>query len=122
MVEQYPLKVMVGGSNPPRLTNKEISGGVSVPPERWKNTICLMSLSFQTPSSEGENKKLRKEFTIRLSERLREVRKSKKLTQQELAERAGLHLTYVGHLELGKYQPNSLCDVEDCQSSQSKSC
>ncbi len=33
------------------------------------------------------------------------MRKSKKLTQQELAEKAGLHLTYVGHLELGKYHP-----------------
>ncbi|OGE16718.1 hypothetical protein A2858_02555 [Candidatus Daviesbacteria bacterium RIFCSPHIGHO2_01_FULL_36_37] len=40
-----------------------------------------------------------------MSERLKEVRKSKKLTQQELAEKAGLHLTYVGHLELGKYHP-----------------
>ena len=33
------------------------------------------------------------------------MRKSKKLTQQELAEKAGLYLTYVGHLELGKYYP-----------------
>ncbi|EKD90355.1 MAG: hypothetical protein ACD_31C00008G0027 [uncultured bacterium] len=64
-----------------------------------------MGLSFQTPQTETENKKLRREFTKRLSERLKEVRKSKKLTQQELAEKAGLHLTYVGHLELGKYHP-----------------
>jgi len=64
-----------------------------------------MGLSFHTPITEAENKKLRREFTKRLSERLREVRKSKKLTQQELAEKAGLHLTYVGHLELGKYHP-----------------
>ncbi len=27
------------------------------------------------------------------------------MTQQELAERAGLYLTYVGHLEAGKYHP-----------------
>lgn len=64
-----------------------------------------MKLSFHTPLTERENKKLRREFTKRLSERLREVRKSKKLTQQELAEKAGLHLTYIGHLELGKYHP-----------------
>ena len=64
-----------------------------------------MGLSFKTPQTETENKKLRREFTKRLSERLKEVRKSKKLTQQELAEKAGLHLTYVGHLELGKYHP-----------------
>lgn len=65
----------------------------------------MSALSFQTPRDEAENKKLRKEYSIRLSERLKEVRKSKKLTQQELADRAGLHLTYVGHLELGKYHP-----------------
>lgn len=64
-----------------------------------------MGLSFQTPITEAENKKLRREYTKRLSEKLKEVRKSKKLTQQELAEKAGLHLTYVGHLELGKYHP-----------------
>lgn len=64
-----------------------------------------MALVYKTPQSESENKKLRKEFTTQLSERLREVRKSKEMTQQELADKAGLHLTYVGHLELGKYHP-----------------
>lgn len=53
----------------------------------------------------GDNKRLRGEFTKRLSERLRKVRLNKNLTQQEVAERAGLHLTYVGHLEAGKYHP-----------------
>lgn len=65
----------------------------------------MSNLQFRTPKDEGDNRKLRKEFTARLSERLKEVRKSKKMTQQELAEKAGLHLTYVGHLELGKYHP-----------------
>lgn len=63
------------------------------------------TLSYQTPKDDTENRKLRKEYTKRLSERLKEVRKNKKLTQQELADKAGLHLTYVGHLELGKYHP-----------------
>lgn len=62
-------------------------------------------LNFKTPVDEGQNRRLRKEYTARLSSRLREVRKQKKLTQQELAEKSGLHLTYVGHLELGKYHP-----------------
>jgi XRE family transcriptional regulator, regulator of sulfur utilization len=53
----------------------------------------------------SENKKLRKEFTKLMSERLKEVRKMKGLTQQELADRSGLHLTYVGHLEQGTYHP-----------------
>lgn len=65
----------------------------------------VSNLAFKTPLDEGQNRKLRKEFTSRLSSRLRDIRKSKKLTQQELAEKAGLHLTYVGHLELGKYHP-----------------
>ncbi|MBI4035726.1 helix-turn-helix transcriptional regulator [Candidatus Daviesbacteria bacterium] len=63
------------------------------------------TLQFKTPKDENENKKLRREFTGLLSERLKEVRKNKRMTQQELAEKAGLHLTYVGHLELGKYHP-----------------
>jgi len=65
----------------------------------------VATLLFKTPRDESENRKLRKEYTSRLGERLKEVRKSKRMTQQELAERAGLHLTYVGHLELGKYHP-----------------
>lgn len=65
----------------------------------------MNTLNFKTPLDEGQNKKLRKEFTGRLSEKIRELRKEKKLTQQELAEKAGLHLTYIGHLELGKYHP-----------------
>lgn len=65
----------------------------------------MSTLQFKTPKDDNENRKLRKEFTKQLSERLKETRKSKKLTQQELAEKAGLHLTYVGHLELGKYHP-----------------
>lgn len=63
------------------------------------------NITFITPRDETENRRLRKEYTKLLSERLKNVRKEKKVTQQELAERAGLHLTYVGHLELGKYHP-----------------
>ena len=67
----------------------------------------MKSLIFKTPLEGNENRKLRREYTKRLSERLREARKRKKMTQQELAEKAGLHLTYVGHLELGKYHPTA---------------
>lgn len=65
----------------------------------------MVKLNFTTPLEEGQNRKLRREYTKLISVKLREVRKSKKLTQQELADKAGLHLTYVGHLELGKYHP-----------------
>ncbi len=65
----------------------------------------MKGLTYKTPLDVEENRKLRKKFTIRVSQRLREMRKSRKLTQQELSEKAGLHLTYVGHLEGGKYHP-----------------
>jgi len=65
--------------------------------------VSKLALPEQIASS--ENRKLRREFTKLLSEKLREIRRSKKLTQQELADKAGLHLTYVGHLEQGTYHP-----------------
>lgn len=65
----------------------------------------MNKLTFKEQLDTNENRKLRREYTKQLSEKLREVRKEKKLTQQELADKAGLHLTYVGHLELGKYHP-----------------
>ena len=65
----------------------------------------MSNLTFKTPEDDGQNRKLRKEFTTRLSQKLRELRKEKGLKQQQLADKAGLHLTYVGHLELGKYHP-----------------
>lgn len=54
----------------------------------------------------SNNKKQKHELTKVVSKRIREVRKEKQFTQQELAEKAGLHLTYVGHLEIGKYHPS----------------
>lgn len=65
----------------------------------------MSTLNFTTPVDAKENRKLRDKFANHLSQRLKEVRKNKRLTQQELADKAGLHLTYVGHLELGKYHP-----------------
>ena len=65
----------------------------------------MNTLPFKTPKDETENRKLRKEYTRRLSERLKQIRKEKNMTQQELSVKAGLHLTYLGHLELGKYHP-----------------
>lgn len=65
----------------------------------------MAKLSIRGDLSTSDNARLREDFTERLSERLREMRKNKKMTQQEVAEKAGLHLTYVGHLEAGKYHP-----------------
>lgn len=65
----------------------------------------MAKLNIKGDLGARENTRLREEFTDRLSERLREVRKNRKMTQQEVAEKAGLHLTYIGHLEAGKYHP-----------------
>jgi transcriptional regulator with XRE-family HTH domain len=62
-------------------------------------------LSFTPPLTKTQRVKVRRDFTKALSRRIREVRKEKGLTQQKLAEEADLHLTYVAHLEYGKYHP-----------------
>ncbi len=64
-------------------------------------TRLILNASLSTSS----NKKLRQKFLGKFRINLRKIRKLKGLTQQELAEKSGLHLTYVGHLELGKYMP-----------------
>ncbi len=44
---------------------------------------------------------------INLGNRLREIRKEKGLTQEELASKVGIHPTYVGKLEIGKCNPST---------------
>jgi transcriptional regulator with XRE-family HTH domain len=46
------------------------------------------------------------EFTEKFSKRLKTIRNSKKISQEELAYRAGLYRTYVGHLENARYSPS----------------
>jgi transcriptional regulator with XRE-family HTH domain len=65
----------------------------------------MKPLALNSNLSKSENKRLREEFSKRVAKRLKEIRQSKKITQQQLAEKASLHLTYIGHLELAKYHP-----------------
>ena len=67
----------------------------------------MVKLKFRTPTNEADNKRFRSQLTKLLSQRIQTIRKEKKITQQELAESAGLHLTYIGHLEAGKYHPST---------------
>ncbi|MDP1722425.1 MAG: helix-turn-helix transcriptional regulator [Candidatus Gottesmanbacteria bacterium] len=39
-------------------------------------------------------------------DRLRKLRASKQLTQEELADRAGMHFTYIGQIERGLRNPS----------------
>ena len=50
---------------------------------------------------------IRKTFGIHL----RELRLERKLTQEELADRAGMHFTYIGQIERGLRNP-SLVNLE----------
>lgn len=45
---------------------------------------------------------IRKNFGLHL----KKLRQGKKLTQEELADRAGMHFTYVGQIERGKRNPS----------------
>lgn len=65
------------------------------------------TLVYKTPQVDKDNRKLRSALSKTISKRIRQIRKKRGLTQQQLAEQAGLHLTYVGHLELGKYHPSA---------------
>ena len=45
---------------------------------------------------------IRKKFGLHL----RQLRQQKKLTQEELADKAGMHFTYVGQIERGVRNPS----------------
>ncbi|MDD3480692.1 MAG: helix-turn-helix transcriptional regulator [Patescibacteria group bacterium] len=64
-----------------------------------------MTTSFEDMSTDQKSKEKR-DFAIRLGKRLREVRTTHKLSQEELAHRAGYYRTYVGHVETAKYSPS----------------
>lgn len=49
----------------------------------------------------------KKEFTKKLAENIKRLRKAKNLSQEELAHRAGLYRTYIGHLENARYSPSA---------------
>lgn len=67
----------------------------------------MKTLTFKTPLTSNENKTLKLKLSNKISENIKRVRNDKRLTQQEVAEKAGLHLTYLGHLEAGKYHPST---------------
>jgi DNA-binding XRE family transcriptional regulator len=46
------------------------------------------------------------QFTKKLAKRVRQLREEKGMSQEELAEEAGLYRTYVGHIENGRYSPS----------------
>jgi transcriptional regulator with XRE-family HTH domain len=49
----------------------------------------------------------KKEFTIEIGKRIRKWREKRNMSQEELADRAGVYRTYIGHLENARYSPSS---------------
>lgn len=49
----------------------------------------------------------KKEFSKRLAEKIRRVRKSKGLSQEAAAYEAGLYRTYLGHIETSTYSSSA---------------
>lgn len=64
-----------------------------------------MKVSFEDMTS-AQKAQEKKHFAQILGKRIREVRVSKGLTQEELAHKAGYYRTYVGHIETAKYSPS----------------
>lgn len=46
-------------------------------------------------------------FTQIVGDNIRKVREEKNISQEELADEAGLYRTYVGHLEKARYSPSA---------------
>lgn len=67
----------------------------------------MTKVPFKIPLTPAENKSLKKKLSLNIAENIRKYREMKKMTQQEVAEKAGLHLTYLNHLEAGKYHPST---------------
>ena len=49
----------------------------------------------------------KEKFTIDVSKRIKKLREKSGLSQEELAYRAGLYRTYIGHLENARYSPSA---------------
>jgi len=49
----------------------------------------------------------KKEFTKGVSKRIKKWRKKEGISQEELAHKAGLYRTYIGHLENARYSPSA---------------
>lgn len=66
----------------------------------------MRKLVYKETLSKRDEKSLKDSFSARFGAYVRKVRKQRGLTQEELAHRANLHSTYIGHIETGTYTPS----------------
>lgn len=64
----------------------------------------------------------KKEFTIRLAKKIKEVREAKGISQEELADRAELYRTYIGHIENARYSPSAFVIYKIARALEIKTC
>lgn len=65
----------------------------------------MFKQDFDSQITKKEENKIKSKFKKHFAQELKKARKSKKMSQEELAHEAGLHSAYLGHLETGKYMP-----------------
>lgn len=68
--------------------------------------ITMGNLTYHENLSKEREKQLKKAFAVEFGKHVRNIRKEKKLTQEELAFKTSLHSTYIGHIETGTYTPS----------------
>jgi putative transcriptional regulator len=66
----------------------------------------MAQLTLKANLSESENARLKDEYSKKLADKLKELRAKRGMKQEELANAATVHLTYVSHLEAAKYHPS----------------
>lgn len=49
----------------------------------------------------------KRDFTIEVGKKIKKWREKRNMSQEELADRAGLYRTYIGHLENARYSPSA---------------
>jgi len=66
----------------------------------------MRGLVYRENISKKKEKLLKKSFAVKFGKHLKKIRKEKRFTQEELAFKANLHSTYIGHIETGTYTPS----------------
>jgi DNA-binding XRE family transcriptional regulator len=59
------------------------------------------------PKNEDNKLNSKGNFTEKLARNIKRAREMKKLSQEELSDRAGVYRTYIGHIENGRYTPST---------------
>jgi ribosome-binding protein aMBF1 (putative translation factor) len=68
--------------------------------------LIVMVCTMPTKTMSDKDKRDKERFAKKVGAILQEARKKKGLTQEQLADKADFHRTYIGFMEQGVYSPN----------------